>query len=118
MTTTGKAIRNFCKACVNSSQKKLIEDCGGEYVNATKKPCPLFKYRLKGKGTLKAIRRHCVDCMGGSFLAVEECTTEDCDLHPFRMGKSLTEITGLGRRFISHKEFFPQGSGTDTPSSK
>jgi hypothetical protein len=24
--------------------------------------------------------------MGGSFRAVEECQTTDCDLHPFRMG--------------------------------
>jgi hypothetical protein len=26
--------------------------------------------------------------MGGSFWAVEECQTTDCDLHPFRMGKT------------------------------
>ncbi len=84
--TTGEAIRNFCKECVNSVQTKVIKDCGGEYVRVTKKPCALFKYRLRGKGTLKAIRRNCVECVGGTYW-VEDCTTETCPLHPFRMGK-------------------------------
>jgi hypothetical protein len=85
--TTGEAIRNFCKECVNSVQTKVIKDCGGEYVRATKKPCALFKLRLKGKGNLKLIRRNCVECMGGSFESVSECQTADCFLHPFRFGK-------------------------------
>jgi hypothetical protein len=92
--TTGKLIREFCKKCVNSSQKKLIEKCGGEMVRATGKPCPLFKYRLKGKGTLKATRRHCLECMGGSYWSVEDCQTTDCDMFTCRMGKKLSK-TGV-----------------------
>jgi hypothetical protein len=95
--TTGESIRAFCKDCVNSNQSKVIKACGGEMVRATKKPCPLFQYRLKGKGTLRAIRKHCVECMGGSFRAVEDCQTTDCKLYPYRMGKSLSKTRGVGR---------------------
>lgn len=91
--TTGEAIRNFCKQCVSSSLTKVIRECGGEYVKATQKPCALFKYRLKGKGNLKAIRRNCVECMGGSFESVSDCQTTDCILHPFRFGK-LPSLVG------------------------
>ena len=66
--TTGKAIKTFCKECVNSNQSKARKECGGEFVLATQKPCALFNYRLKG-GTVKAIRRNCVDCMGGGVLS-------------------------------------------------
>lgn len=102
--TTGESIRSFCKDCVNSSQTKVIRDCGGEFVMATQKPCPLFKYRLKGKGTLGAIRRHCVECMGGSYQSVEDCQTTDCKLHIYRMGKSLTDMSGLAGRFNSQNK--------------
>ena len=99
--TSGKAIRHFCQNCVNSSLTRIIKDCGGEMVMATKKPCALFKLRLKGRGNVRAIRRNCVDCMGGSFWAVEECQTTDCDLHPFRMGKTPLQTGkrwGVGAR--------------------
>lgn len=85
--TTGEAIRKFCKECVNSIYAKDRKDCGGEFVLVTQKPCPLFKYRFRGKGTLTAIRRNCVECMGGSFKLVEECETESCHLWSFRFGK-------------------------------
>lgn len=104
-TTAGEAIRLFCKKCTNSVQTKVIQDCGGEMVLATKKPCALFKYRLKGRGTVKAIRRNCVDCMGGSFNAVDDCQTKDCDLYPYRMGRSLSKTRGIGRPFISQNQF-------------
>ena len=90
--TTGEAIRLFCQQCTNSNQSKVIKDCGGEMVLATKKPCALFKYRLKGRGTLSAIRRNCVECMGGSFNAVSECQTFDCPLHDFRTGKHPSDF--------------------------
>jgi hypothetical protein len=105
--TTGEAIKNFCKECVNSNQTKIIKDCNGEYVRATKKPCALFKYRLKGKGTIKAIRRNCVDCMGGSFSAVDECTTETCPLYGFKSGK-FAKIAGTVARVILQDQFKPK----------
>jgi len=103
--TSGKAIRNFCQKCVNSALTRIIKECDGEMVMATKKPCALYKYRLKGKGNVKAIRRNCVDCMGGSFGAVEDCQTTDCDLHPYRMGKNKWIIGGVTGRFKPQNQF-------------
>ena len=64
-------------------------------VLATKKQCALFKYRLQGKGTLKAIRKNCIECQGGSYEGVEDCTIEDCLLHPFRLGKLSGNSMGV-----------------------
>lgn len=103
--TSGRAIRNFCQKCVNSALTRIITDCGGEMVMATKKPCALFKHRLGGKGNVKAIRRNCVDCMGGSSWAVEDCQTITCDLHPYRMGKNKWIIGGVTGRFKPQNQF-------------
>ncbi len=35
---------------------------------------------------LKAIRRKCLDCCGGSRKGVEECILMDCPLWEYRMG--------------------------------
>ena len=107
--TTGEAIRGFCQGCVSSHQKKVIENCGGEMVLATKKPCALFKYRLKGKGTLKAIRKNCVECKCCSYEGVEDCTTEDCLLLPFRLGKLSGDSMGVRGRLILQNRFKPSG---------
>jgi hypothetical protein len=111
--TTGEAIRGFCQECVSSHQKKVIENCGGEMVLATKKPCALFKYRLKGRGTLKAIRRNCVECQGGSYEGVEDCSTESCLLHPFRLGKLPGDSMGVHGRLILQNRFKPSGNRDD-----
>ena len=37
---------------------------------------------------LKAIKLHCIDCSGGSYNEAKLCPAEDCDLHPFRLGKN------------------------------
>jgi len=89
MTTqsTGEAIIAFCKECVNSNATKDRQNCGGEYVLATKKPCALFPLRIKGRGNIKLIRKNCIEC-SGSIYQVEECTTETCPLYEFRMGKN------------------------------
>lgn len=36
----------------------------------------------------RAIRKRCLDCSAGSRKDVATCTMKDCDLYPFRMGKS------------------------------
>ena len=37
---------------------------------------------------LKAIRLHCVECMGFQKSLVNECSSTLCPLHPYRMGKT------------------------------
>jgi len=40
------------------------------------------------RNPIKAIRRHCLDCCGGSAIAVLECPSITCALWAFRKGKN------------------------------
>ena len=48
----------------------------------------------KKKSPVKAIREHCIECMGGrekgqnSGKLIEECASPDCALFDFRLGKN------------------------------
>lgn len=36
---------------------------------------------------LKLIRKHCLNCVSGSYSEIENCTSEEvCELYPFRFG--------------------------------
>lgn len=37
---------------------------------------------------VKAIRDFCLDCMGGSRDEVVRCTSKDCKIYAFRLGKN------------------------------
>jgi hypothetical protein len=41
---------------------------------------------------MKAIRLKCLDCCCGQKLEVKFCPSDDCPLHPFRMGHRPEEI--------------------------
>ncbi len=40
------------------------------------------------RNPIRAIRRHCLNCSGGSPIAVEECPSATCALWAFRMGEN------------------------------
>jgi hypothetical protein len=42
-----------------------------------------------------AIRKQCLECMGGSFTEVEACTSPNCSLYPYRFGKPISAIQKL-----------------------
>jgi hypothetical protein len=46
------------------------------------------EFHANGGTALKAARRRCVDCSGGSSIAANSCTASDCHLHPFRRGRN------------------------------
>lgn len=46
------------------------------------------KYKKKIRSPLTAVRSFCIDCMGGSMVGVRECTSCNCPLWPFRLGKN------------------------------
>jgi hypothetical protein len=46
------------------------------------------EFHEEGGTALKATRRRCMDCSGGSQVTANACTASDCDLHPFRKGKN------------------------------
>ena len=86
-----------CIQCLGLSQfnTKEIKNCTGD--RAFIGPYPLFPYRLSGRVPLKALRKFCLQCQGASFLAVEECETDDCPLHRYRMGKNPAFAGRKGR---------------------
>ena len=47
---------------------------------------------------LKSIRKHCLDCSGGSPKNVRECEIQDCPLFGFRFGKNARR-KGLKKSF-------------------
>jgi len=42
---------------------------------------------MKKLTPLKAIRRQCLSCMGGSFKLVADCPGLECSLYPYRFGR-------------------------------
>lgn len=40
------------------------------------------------KNPVKAIREFCLDCCGDSPSTVKDCTSVNCALYPFRLGKN------------------------------
>jgi hypothetical protein len=66
-----------------------VENCTGQIVFATGKPCPFYEYRTGNKRpSVKVMRRFCLECQGGNKEAVKECLIDDCLIHTFRFGKN------------------------------
>lgn len=40
----------------------------------------------KKPSPIKAIRKFCIQCGGGTFKEVENCQLRKCPLHPYRFG--------------------------------
>jgi len=51
---------------------------------------------------LKAIRKNCLDCSGGSPKEVKLCHIEDCPLYQFRFGKNPNR-SGIGGKGFPKK---------------
>ena len=91
-----QTIRAYCHYCIQSRSDADVENCTGDIVYATGKPCPFYKYRVGHKRPLvKIMRRFCLECQGNNITLVRECETEDCLIHPYRMGKNPAR-TGKG----------------------
>ncbi len=48
-------------------------------MNGTKKPID---------SPLRAIKQYCLDCSGDSVFERSQCTSKECPLWPFRLGKN------------------------------
>ena len=59
-------------------------------------PYLMMKTKPKILSPLKAIRKHCLECVGGYRKEVKICTDTGCNLWPYRFGKS-----SAGLRFIN-----------------
>jgi len=82
------AIKAHCVDC-NGGCKSEVCNCDGDASKPKHMSCLFHPFRLgKGRPSKKVIRQFCLQCMGGSHTFVRECATEDCCLHPYRMGKN------------------------------
>ena len=42
---------------------------------------------------IKAIRKNCIKCTGGSLVEIRKCPVIDCPLYPYRMGTRPSQDT-------------------------
>ena len=92
-----QTIWSYCHYCVQSRSDSKVENCTGHIVFATGAPCPFYEYRMgRKRSSVKIMRRFCLDCMGGNKAAVKECSTYDCLIYPFRLGKNPA-LKGKGK---------------------
>ena len=84
-----KTIREYCVGHCMNGQPVDVRLCPSQI-------CPLWPLRF-GKGSAKlattppkAIHAKCVDCSDG-VGKVRGCPHPECVLHPFRMGRRLSE---------------------------
>ena len=53
---------------------------------------------------VKAIKKYCLDCVGGSVKERRLCNITDCPLHPFRLGKNPNRVGIGGRKSPKNKK--------------
>ena len=86
--TPKQTVHAWCHYCIQDRQDSEVENCGGQLVYATGQPCPFFPYRMGKRVPVKVIRAFCLECMGGRTDFVLDCSTFNCQLYPYRMGKN------------------------------
>lgn len=86
----GQAIRKQCVECVGN-EPGGVKNCGGHAMYGDQGDkngqCWFYPYRMgRGRPSVKTIRNFCLECMGGSYKLVENCSTFHCPLYVFRFG--------------------------------
>jgi hypothetical protein len=87
--TPKQTLHAWCHYCIQSRLDEDVRECGGDFVIATGKACPSYPYRMSDRRTpISIFRKFCLECMGGNKTFIKECSTTDCLLYLFRMGKN------------------------------
>jgi hypothetical protein len=101
------AVRRHCVCCWSDSAHEVApcpaQRCPLWMMRAGRRPdampaqarYPAERPMPDNLTTLAAIKRRCMDCAGGSAIWAKGCTSHDCDLWPFRMGKNPNRA-GIG----------------------
>jgi hypothetical protein len=84
----GEAKRKLCVQCIGGAQfnSREIDSCEGD--RSKTGPCTIYPYRNGKRMSVKVFRKFCLNCMGGSYDAISECTTEDYPAFEYRFGKN------------------------------
>jgi len=64
----------------------LLAEAGNHKMYPLEDPMTVAEFHRNGGTPLKAIKRHSLDCAGGSKSTVRNCKHVTCSLHPFRLG--------------------------------
>ena len=68
---------------------------------------------MKTLTPLRAIRKNCLSCSGGSPGEVRNCIIDTCPLHPYRFGKNPNR-SGVGcKKNLASKKDGPDVSGEE-----
>jgi hypothetical protein len=89
-----KAIRKFCVQCAGAAGE--VKTCGGDKMLGQGDPkgqCWFYPYRIgRGRPSVKTIRKHCLECMGGSRKLVAQCASFYCPVYCFRFGNNPNRL--------------------------
>ena len=101
--TPQEALRQVCQDCLGLTQFSFsrVGDCQGD--TAANGACPIYSKRLKGRVSVRLIRKYCLYCQGNSSRSVEECTTSSCGFHMYRFGKN----PAMAHRRFKYKQNVP-----------
>ena len=103
------AVRQHCLTCCNGSGHEvsrcpttscslwayrfgpeptadMLEEAGDALMYPVEDGTTVAEFFEKGGTRLKAIKRRCHDCSGGSKSEVRNCWDATCSLHPFQLG--------------------------------
>jgi len=53
---------------------------------------------------IQAHRKRCLECVGGSYRAVRECSQTECESYPYRLGKNPRRAGVGGNPTLKGKE--------------
>jgi hypothetical protein len=73
------------KVWVKATEKEIIELLSSRTTGDTKMPGRRAAMDLS---PIKAHRKRCLKCVGGSYKAVRDCPETDCESYPYRLGKN------------------------------
>jgi len=108
--TPKKTVHAYCHHCVCSKRDEDVRNCTGHIVFATGEPCPLYLFRSGNRRpSVRVLRQYCLECMGGRKDFVRECKSEDCQIHPYRLGKNPARAK-IGNMKASELRFKPSES--------
>jgi hypothetical protein len=93
--TPKEAIRAYCRHCTGGNLQE-VEMCSASGRDPSFHACPLYPYRTgKKRPSLRVLREFCLQCMGGNKGFILDCTSYNCLVYPFRLGKNPNRA-GIG----------------------
>lgn len=122
--TPSKSIRGYCLWCCGNSAYEvsrcpatacslwayrfgpaptadMLEEAGDALMYPVEDGPTVAEFFEKDGTRLKAIKRKCLDCSGGSKSEVRNCWDEVCSLHPFRLGKNPNRAMSPEQREVA-----------------